>query len=260
MINRSRILQVFTVLILTTTHFLCHSKTLILNDIDWPPYLFPSNNKAQLGIGKEILNRCLTNIDYQIIYTKLPIKRTHKFMQSGILDISIYSYKKEREEFLVYAKVPIFISEYGFAVRADSNIEINSLDDLSPYTIGHLAGLSHTPELINIINKKRALGLVTEGQTIDSMFAQLLSSMPRIDIMPNTKDTFYWRAKTLGVSDKIKVLDYTITTKSYFITVSKNSKNIDDIEGFLAEMNTCITQMHNNGQYDEIISRYGRPR
>jgi polar amino acid transport system substrate-binding protein len=182
------------------------------------------------------------------------------FMQNGQLDISIYSYKKEREKFLVYSDVPIFISEYGFAVRADSDIQIDHLDDLRPYTIGHLAGLSHTPELSEIINQKRPLGMVTDSHTLDSMFAQLLSTTPRIDIMPNTKDTFYWRAKELGVSDKIKVLDFAITTKRYYVTVSKSSKNIDDINGFLAEMDTCITQLHENGKYKEIISRYGSPR
>jgi hypothetical protein len=35
------------------------------------------------------------------------------------------------------------------------------------------------------------------------MFAQLLSSTPRFDIMANSKQTFYWRTKNLGIAHKI---------------------------------------------------------
>jgi polar amino acid transport system substrate-binding protein len=244
--------------LLTISAHPIHAKNIILNDIDWPPYLFPNANKQHMGIGKEIFNQCLDSTEYKIYYEQLPIKRTHLFMQSGQLDISLYSYKKEREEFVIYGKVPIFNSENGFAVRADSNIQINTLVDLRPYIIGHLAGLTHTPELLKIINRKRKLAEVTEGHSIDSMFAQLLSNTPRFDIMPNSKDTFYWRAKTLGVSDKIRVLDYTIANKDYFVTVSKFSKNINDIPLFLDQMDACIRQLHKNGKYLEIAQHYGR--
>ncbi|MGJ8678924.1 substrate-binding periplasmic protein [Paraglaciecola sp.] len=233
-----------------------NANTITLNDIDWPPYLFPEQNSQYVGIGKEVLNTCLAETNYQMTYVPLPIKRTPLYMKNGRLDVSIFSYKKERETFLSYGKVPIFRTEYGFAVRADSDIKVNSLDDLAPHVIGLLAGLSYTPELMAIIEKKRQLGEVTDGYSINSMFAQMLSRNPRFDIMADSKDTFYWRAKTLGLSEKIEVLEYTIAYKEYFVTVSNSSKNIDNIPKFLTNMDSCITQLHQTGEYQKILDNY----
>jgi len=101
-----------------------YAKTLVLNDIDWPPYLFPESKSHLPGLGKDILNECLPKENFRLKYDKLPVKRPHLFMKSGELDISLYSYKKERESFVVYSKVPVFTTEYGFAIRAHSNINI----------------------------------------------------------------------------------------------------------------------------------------
>jgi polar amino acid transport system substrate-binding protein len=236
---------------------LLSANTLILNDTDWPPYLFPESNSQFPGLGKDVLNACLPKKDFRLRFNKLPVKRTHRYMQSGELDISLYSYKKEREAFVVYSKEPIFTTEYGFAIRADSEIKIEKLEDLQPLVIGHLAGLTHTPELLKIVEQKRLTGEISLGHSIDAMFAQLLSTTPRFDIMPNTKQTFYWRAKKLGVSDKIKVPDFTVAYKKYFVTVSKMTKNIADIAGFLADLDQCIIEMHQDGRYKAILNKYG---
>jgi ABC-type amino acid transport substrate-binding protein len=166
-----------------------YANRLILNDIDWPPFLFPESKNQLSGLGKDILNECLPKQNFTIEYIKLPVKRTHLYMQSGELDISLYSFKKEREAFVVYSKVPVFTTEYGFAVRSDSNIDIKKIEDLDDLIIGHLAGLSHTPEISTVIEKKRLNGQLSEGRNIDAMFAQLLSSTPRFDIMANNKQT-----------------------------------------------------------------------
>ena len=109
-----------------------NQKIVNINDINWPPYFFIDNQtkKYTLGIGKEILNHCIKQAGYEVNYIRLPIKRTHHYMKQGILDITVYSYNKSREDFLLYSKEPIFSSEYGFLVRADSNIEINTIDDV----------------------------------------------------------------------------------------------------------------------------------
>jgi ABC-type amino acid transport substrate-binding protein len=233
-----------------------YANRLILNDIDWPPYFFAEAKSDLSGLGKDILNECLLKNNFTIEYLKLPVKRTYRYMQSGELDISLYSFKKEREEFVVYGKVPVFTTEYGFAVRADSDIDIQKIEELKNLTIGHLAGLSHTPEISTIIEQKRINGQLTEGNSIDAMFAQLLSSTPRFDIMPNSKQTFYWRATSLGISDKIRVLDFTADYKEYFVTVSKNTQNISDISGFLIDVDKCLVNMRDNGNYNLLLKKY----
>ena len=235
-------------------------QTLKINDVPWPPYFFIDNDtkKYTLGIGKEVLNYCLAKSGHKTNYIRLPVKRTHHYMKEGILDITVYSYKKSREEILHYASEPIFISEYGFLVRADSNIDIKKLNDLLPYQIGHLDGLTYTPEYMDIVNQKLLKKEVTIGHNLKAMFAQLLAPQPRFEIMADSKATFHWFAKNEGISDKIKVLDYSLKNKKYFITVSKKSKNISNPKRLLAEMDTCLKQMKLDGSYQSILNTYGQ--
>lgn len=232
------------------------AKELNLNDIKWPPFFFPQFETPNLGIAKEILNICITNNGNTINYKTLPIKRTHLYMKTGELDISIYSFKESRKKYVVYGKEPIFESEYGFASRVSDNIEIKSLNDIHHFKFGHLAGLSHTPELMEIVEEKRADGSVTDAYDLDAMFGQLLASPQRFQVMASSKDTFSWRAKQLGIRDKIKIHDFTIKTKPYFITVSKFSTNIKDIPKFLDNMDKCLLKLKQNGQYKQIQRKY----
>ena len=142
-------------------------------------------------------------------------------------------------------------------VRADSDIVINKLADLAPYRIGHLAGLTYTPELLKIIDDKMKLNEIVTGFSLRSMFSQLLAPTPRFDIFADARNTFYWRAKKLGISDQIKVLDYKIKTKNYYITVSKQSKNIKDAAGFLMKIDKCLQALKQNGEYQAILADYG---
>ncbi|MFD2168361.1 substrate-binding periplasmic protein [Thalassotalea euphylliae] len=228
-----------------------------LNDIKWPPYFFPRLEQATPGLAKEILDICITKQGYDINYKSLPIKRTHVYMLSGELDISVYSHKPEREKFVAYGKEPLFTSEYGFASRADDKVEINSLRDLYKYRFGNLAGLSHTPELASIIEDKRANGQVNDGYDIDAMFGQLLATPQRFEVMANSTATFYWRAEQLGISDKVKIHDFVVAVKPYYLTISRSSPNIDNIQQFLDKFDQCLLDLKSSGQYQQILGKYG---
>lgn len=233
------------------------AQNVIINDVDWPPYFFIGEKAPQQGLGKELLNLCIQQIGYKIEYRRLPIKRTHVYMEHGDIDVTVYSYRKTREKFLLYSKESIFRSNFGFMVKANSGIVINDLKDLAPFKIGRLAGLSYTPELMAIIKNKEAKNQVVTGYNSVSMFSQLLAQVPRFDIIANSKSTFYWQAKALGVSEKVKVLDYNIKSKDYFVTVSKKSKNIANGEKFLKKIDLCLKMLKNNGKYDAILAEYG---
>jgi polar amino acid transport system substrate-binding protein len=213
--------------------------------------------KEGTGLAKETINLCLQQIGYQAEYHELPIKRTHYFMERGDIDITVYSYKAARTEYLYYAKEALFNSEYGFMVRANSDIQVDDLTDLQPLIIGYLAGLTYTPELKIIIDDKVKLEQVVTGYSLKAMFGQLLAETPRFDIMADSKSTLFWEAKKLGVSDKVKVLDYNIKEKAYYITVSKRSRNIKNPQEFLAKMDVCISNIKHSIEYRKKLMRYG---
>ncbi len=233
------------------------SKTVYINNIEWPPFFFSDRTKDKIGLGGEVLDICLKQTNYQVEYKTLPIKRTHLYMQTGEIDISVYSYKDERNAIIHYAKEPLFTSTYALASKKDSNVTINKLDDLNNYVIGHLSGLAHTPELLKIIELKKPINEVSVGHSVDAMFNQMLATPQRFDIMPNSKETLLWRAKQLGITDKITIHDLVVAEKNYYITVSKFSKNIAQPRQLLNQLDNCILGLKAAGTYQTISQRYG---
>jgi ABC-type amino acid transport substrate-binding protein len=249
---------IFLIAIFSSLNTFASPKTsLFINDIYWPPFFFQKIENSNEGLGKEIINLCISLNDFQLQYKKLPIKRTHLLMQSGELDISVYSYKKERESYVIYGSEPIFFSNYGFASKKQGNITIKQLDDIKQYQFGHLAGLAHTKELMKIIEDKIPLNQVTVGYSIDAMLKQLIAEPQRFQIMANSMETFLWRSKQLKIENSIQVHDFILKRKAYYVTVSKTSKHIQNPNEFLTQLDTCIRDLKSSGEYSNISQKYG---
>ena len=250
----------------TTTLFYCQlmlfsslstAATIYINNLEWPPFFFSERTEGKIGLGKEIIEICLKRTNHQVKYKTLPIKRTHLYMQTGELDISVYSYKPERNEIVYFANEPLFISSYGLVSNKSKNLSITQLDDLNNFVIGHLSGLAHTPELLKIIESKKQKHEVTIGHSLEAMFSQLLATPQRFDVMPNSKETILWHAKKLEIQDKVTIHDVFIAEKNYYIAVSKFSKNITDPKGFLKQMDLCILDLKTTGEHHRISQKYG---
>ena len=249
-------LLIGTLFLLTSTVSNANNPTLYLNDIKWPPYFFPKLESAQQGLAKELLNACISKMGYQISYKTLPIKRTHFYMKSGELDISVYSYLKAREEFVHYSKIPLFSSDYGLASKKSDHIEIAQINDITNYSFGHLAGLSHTKELNQVLEEMELQDKITIAHDLDAMFGQLLAKPQRFQVMASSKATIAWRAKQLGLADEIKIHPLVLKTKHYYLTVSKSTKNILNTTKFITEFDLCLSKMKSSNEYVRIISKY----
>ena len=178
-------------------------------------------------------------------------------MQTGKLDITVYSYQAAREDAVVYGKEPMFVNSYGFAVRRDRNIQIKSVEDISTMTFGHLAGLIHTDELSPVLKKMQAQSKVVESYELNATLKQLVATPPRIDITANSKSTLLWRIKELGLTNQVSVLDFELAQKPYYVAVSKNSKTISDAMQFVSEFDHCVKTMKQDGRYQDIAASYG---
>lgn len=227
------------------------AQTIYLNQVFWPPF-FINTKSGPEGFAANLLQRCIDPTQYRLKYLQLPIKRTHYYMQTGELDLTVYSYKAQREQDVWYGTEPLFITEYGFAVRADSTVEVRQLADLRPLKFGQLAGLSHTPELMRLIEEKRSTHMLVEGYNLDKMFDLMLQDPPRFDIMANSKETFVFAAAERKLTDKIKVLDFTVEYRPYYVTVSKQSKHIPDPRGFIEQVDHCINRLKQTGEYQKM--------
>ncbi len=230
------------------------TKILSIVTSDWPPYIFWAKPGEPVGIATELLGMCIPQTGYEIKIESYPVKRMFTYLEEGKVDVSVFSYKKEREEFLFYGKEPLFSSGYRPVVLAGKNIQIRTLQDFDKLRLGHLEGLKYSKEFYDYIESRRKKGDLLIATTEDSYLRMLLNNM--IDIFVDTEGTTLWRAKEMNVLDKIRVLDFDIQTQNYFVVVSKKSPKIKDIPTFLQQTDECLKKAKADGRYDAVIRKY----
>ena len=108
-----------------------------------------------------------------------------------------------------------------------------------------------------IIDSKKASKQAVPTYSWSSIFAKLLTHKPHFDIVADAKTTLFWQAKLLGVSDQIKILPTPIKKKNYYLTASKQSKNIRNPQAFLHKADRCLKRLKYSGKYQEILKKYG---
>lgn len=214
--------------------------TVRLNDNDWPPYFFGGRQGEPRGLAKELLEICMPTTGYQFQFTFYPIKRMRKYMESGELDINIYSYRPSRELFLIFGKEPIFSASYKPVARKESNISINSINDFEKYLVGHLLGFRYSPEFYNYIQHREKQGSLLTTSKSEYILELLMER--RIDVYVETTAGALYYAKKLGITDKIEIVDFDIKTSNYYVSVSKRSNRIKNKKNFLNKLDACIAE------------------
>ncbi len=222
---------------------------------DWPPYYFQNKPDNLPGFARELLNLCLPGLGYRAEYTFFPVKRMYAYLETGELDIALFSYRKSREDLVYFGREPLFVSGYRPVVRAGSGIYIRSLADFDGLRVGHLAGLKYSETFLAYIDKRRDAGTLITSTIGDSCLRMLAEGI--IDVFVDTEATVRWRASQVGLLERIAVLDYDIRTSHYFVTLSKASPRIADKQGFLEQLDDCLRAIKKDGRYAAIAGKYG---
>ncbi|MFC1854080.1 substrate-binding periplasmic protein [candidate division CSSED10-310 bacterium] len=234
---------------------------LIINDSDWPPYFFAGKADSPKGLGKEILEVCLAKVlENEVIFKYHPIREMWSYLMIGRIDLNVNSYKESREETMLFSHEPIFSAGYKPIVLADSQITINTLKDFDPLNIGHLDGLKYSDWFLEYIlnrqtGKSKVPGKIFVVKSADDLISMLLEK--KIDVFVEAGDSTFWRAKKMGLAEKMKSLDFEIRTSNYFLTLSKKSNKIKNKQGFLNNFDECLRQFKKDDQYLTILKNYG---
>jgi polar amino acid transport system substrate-binding protein len=227
-----------------------------VNSVDWPPFFLDQKQTGQPGLARELLTLCINKPLYDVHFMQLPIKRTHHYMQTGQLDLAVYSFKPEREDFVWFGKEPMFHSEIGVAVKRDFIQPLKNEVDLEPWRIGYLAGLGLTPTLAVLLAGKKHQKQAFEDYSMESLFDQLLATPSRMDLVINSREALLWMSQLPNYQGKIKVLDFSIERKAYYLAVSKKSSKIKDPTEFLKQFDQCLQRMRAEGQYLRLLQSY----
>ncbi len=224
-------------------------------DHDWPPFMFGGKPGQPKGLVKELLELCLPAAGYRPDFRDLPIRRAFAYLQEGRLDVNVMSVSVERQAYALYGSVPLFTSSYRPVVRASSQVEVRSAPDLDPLRLGHLAGLAYSPEFLAYVEGRLEAGTAVTATSQEALLRMLLAG--RLDVFVIPRESLVWRARAMGVADRVRVLPYDVRTSDYYVAVARRSARVADPPAFLAAVDACIAETRRDGRHRAILARYG---
>ncbi|MDF2892386.1 MAG: transporter substrate-binding protein [Clostridia bacterium] len=194
--------------------------TVVVAVSEYPPFLVGNNNEEGFsGIDIDIMNEVFKRKGIQVIYKAYPFEKTLELMKEGFIDvIPTMSYKKEREEYMIFSDSYRDTTKYVFVGKTGSDVEIHSGGDMKSYHIGVVKGFSYPEEFMkdNSISKDESINA-------DILLTKLLK---------NQIDAAIFNEFTLGeyilknhLKDKVKLMTYTIVDKTSDTRMTFAKKN-----------------------------------
>ncbi len=222
-----------------------------VNDVDWTPFFMQG---ARKGFAHEILQAFLDDNHLSHAFILLPPPRTEAYMKSGEVDLCVYSRKKERENYVWFGREPLFSVDYRTAVRADSNLSFHSLEDLEPYRIGRTRGIAYIPEIASFLDRPGVASRTSMTKHLNAQVLMLVAG--RIDALIEATSAVGWKAAENRVAHRIAFTRPALSTKPYYLTVSKDSKTLVDGPKFLATFDTWLKGFKNTPDYSAPARSY----
>jgi ABC-type amino acid transport substrate-binding protein len=226
-----------------------------INDVNWIPFFMQGERK---GFAHEIMQAFLDEQKLAHEFVLLPPPRTEDYMKAGQIDLCVYSYKKEREEFIWYGKEAIFSISYRIPVRSDAKLPIKGLEDLKGYRLGRTRGIAYTPEITEFLDRKEIVAKTATTKDLTSQIRMLAAG--HLDAIIESTSSIGWEVSELGLAQKIQFVGAVISSKPYFLTISKASTSIPNGPHLLAAFDAWFRKFKTKPEYAALAQKYGIPR
>ncbi len=215
---------------------------LISSETDFPPYNYYQGAQF-IGIDTEIVRLIVTELGYKPVFVQLPWKRVVQSVESNEVDLG-YQFVGTKERFEKFRMVGPFrngVTTLMFA--ADSNIEFQSVDDLTGLVIGTVRGYAYAPEFdkADHVSKEEA----TDNETNVRKLAA-----GRLHAIVGDRDTLAFLAARLGYSGKFKFAEEPLAVVPRYIAFPK--ERAEAAKAFQAMLDQKIS----DGAVDAIINKY----
>jgi len=210
----------------------------------YPPYEMKEPIQGLRGFDYEVAMQALTLVGYQPNVDFLPWKRVVQYAKMGkIVGMLSCSYRKEREEFVIYSD-PISESVRGFYARKEfKGPEPILLDDVKKQRVGSVTGYGSIKEL-----ESNGFEPVAAGNT-ELAVSMLLRK--RFDYLYLGQQGTDFIIKELGVSNQLNF--YPISRKDFYLCFSRKYEGIEPI---VEAFNAALFVLKKNGAYQTIHDKY----
>lgn len=226
---------------------LAEERSVRLATLHWEPYI--GRNLPSFGFGAEILREAFHRAGHKVSFAIMPWVRALKEVEIGKHDAVCFAYhSQERERNFIFS-APYAESVLGFCKLRESDITVQSLQDLTPYRIGVVRGFVNTPEFDALGSLKKE-----EVKNEEMNLKKLLNR--RVDLIVIDRFVMRHLMKTRfpAHKDTVEFLDPPLAVHPLHLMFSKKRKASSVL---VREFNRAVENMKTDGTMKTIINRFG---
>mgnify|MGYP000114918274 CR=1 FL=1 len=238
---------VFIIFMIFSGTITAEEKPIELFAIDYPPYTIVDDADNLSGIDIEVVTASFASVGVEIVFKTAPWKRINKSLKHGhIAGYTSCAKRAEREPYILFSDKVSEANQVALMALDTDDRKLSQLSDLKKYSVNAIDGWAIQKEL------------TTKGiphSKIQDMDSGIRSVVYRdIDVFYIGELTALYRARQLGLTDKIKTKRFTDKTSSQFYLCL--SKSYPGNEQLLEQFNDGLKRIKASGEFDAIYSRY----
>jgi len=206
------------------------------------------------GISVDLVRAAFERMGYKVKIELYPWARCQAMVAHGSADAFFSAYKTlEREKKYDYGHEPLFVEKNVFFVRKDSAITYSGdIASLKPYTVGTYTGYVTLEEYI----ASGVLDKVDYSGNVEESINKLEAGNRNIDLLLNTDFVIWYAAEKMGLADQFKELPVAFSEYPTYMAFTKTK----DLSLVIAETDTELKKMKEDGTYEAIVQKYIRER
>jgi len=211
----------------------------------WPPWKIINQNHFK-GIDARIVRSISKRLGFSIKFVQCPWPRCVDMVKSGEADlITSFGKTQERGEYVYYLGPPYIVEQLSFWIRKDSDISIQTYEDLYGKNIGTIKGSIYFSKFDQ--DQKLSKTIVNlEVQTFKML------SNNRIDTFIGYETVIDYLLLIEGFKKKFKKVRFQQPGSGSHIAMSKRSKGLV----WRSVIGQTIQEMTRNGELRQIIDDF----
>lgn len=189
---------------------------------DYKPFSYlRTGSDVPSGLDIDILRSLMNELDCDFRLIPMSWEQTLIELNGGRIDMSMYASRTPERDRVYRFSVPYRTQQAVLAVRSDSNISIETLEDILRLDITVAADIhAYRGEQFAEVLKKAQPNKFIHVSEVESGLRMLLSE--RVDALVDDKDAMTEETEILGVSSRLKLLPVEIYNDDIHFIFNKN--------------------------------------
>lgn len=225
------------------------SEPLIIVAADYPPYEFEQPDGDLRGFDVEVVEEAFRRAGITVVVQFYPWKRAYNMAVEGEAAAALTCAPNPTRRKEIFFSDPISSMTDVYVVRHDyPGPAVHTKEDIaqSGLAIGTVRG--------NYVSDKWGILGVAHDYSASEELALRKLLDGRIDVMPATKENFYYRLKQSGQTHLVK--SYVIKDAEVATFHLAMSKKWPKAQSLVAIFNAKLKEMREDGTYEAIHARY----